>query len=168
MGETVLKHGAILNAASRDEIEDLLRQYTTRQETRERIRAAQAIILDANGIGEDAIYAVPTGFELEVRRVMIDLSLVTEGTVSVNSVNLAGAGVSLQWLRSGNRIEWALPVSPLGGFRVPGIQTWGSQQGPYLRNGERFEARAVLGAARAGATITVLMEGILTKAGSLK
>lgn len=169
MGRTLLKHGAILDTASRAEVEGLLKQYQTRQETRERVRSPAVVLLDGSGIGQDEVYTVPMGFELEVRRVTLDLSTATESTLSITSVNLSGAGVSIQYLRSGQRIEWGLPVSPLGGFRVPGIETWGSEQGPCLRNGEVFEVRAVLGAAlAANATLTVTMEGILTKAGSLK
>lgn len=168
MGLVTLKHGSILDTVSRAEMEALLRDYTTRQETRERVRASATIILDATGAGQDEVYAVPTGFEAEIRRVLIDLSTATEATLVANSINLSLAGVAVQYLRSGTRIEWALPTSPLGGARVPGVETWGSQQGPYLRNGETFEVRALLGAATANATLTVTVEGILMKAGSLK
>lgn len=169
MSLTTLKHGAILNTVSRDEMEKLLREYTTRQETRERVRAGAAIILDATGAGQDEVYTVPTGWELEVRRVVIDLSSVTELTLQSASVNLTTAGLAVQYLRSGTRIEWANPTSPIATTgRVPGVQTWGNQQGPYLRNGEVFAVRALLGAAQAGLTLGVLMEGIITKGGSLK
>lgn len=170
MANTVLKHGAILNAASREEIEELLRQYTTRQQTRERVRAGNAVILDAAGTtgGPLDLYEVPTGFEFEARRVVFDLGSVTDSNMTVANVNLAAAGFSAQYLRSGTRIEWAVPSSPVGGARIPGIQTWGSEQGPYLRNGEVFQVRATLGAGQVGVVLTALVEGILSKAGSLK
>lgn len=169
MALVTLKHGAILNAASREEIDELLRQYTTRQETEDRVRAGCTIQLDANGAGQEEVFTCPMGFEIEVRRVFLDLSSATESTLNAATVSLGGAGVSVQYLRSGTRIEWALPVSPIGtGFRVPGTETWGSQQGPYLRNGETFEVRALLGATKANDTLIALVEGIQRKAGSLK
>jgi hypothetical protein len=163
---TELKHGVMLNTVSKEEMESLLREYTTRQQTRERVRASADILLDGNGAGTVDVYKVPLGYELEVRRVAVDLTDVTPATFVAQSINLATAGVALQYLRSGTRIEWALPQSSLGGFRVPGIETWGSQQGPYLQNGEIFQVEALLG--RTGGTLIVNMEGILTKAGSLK
>lgn len=169
MALITLKHGAIFDIANREEIEELLKQYQTRQDTRERVRAGATLVLDANGIAQEEVYSVPIGFEFEARRVFMDLSSVTESTLPVGTINLSGAGLSVQYMRSGTRIEWANPASPVGsGGRVPGTQTWGSQQGPYLRNGEVLEVRAVLGAGHAGDTLIVMLEGILTQAGSLK
>src|SRR6266498_330580 len=167
MAKTQIRHGATIEAATRDEVEELLRQYTTRQRTRERVRAPVTTQLDANGAATIGVYDVPSGFELEVRRVQFDLGSVTETTFSASAVLLNAAGVSVQYLRSGLRIEWGAPSSP-NGITVPGIQTWGSEQGPYLRNGEAFQVKVNFGAALGGVTLTVSMEGILTQGGSLK
>jgi hypothetical protein len=168
MPPTTIKHGAILNAVSREEVEQLLQQYTTRQQTRERVRAPATTILDATGAGLLEVYIVPIGWELEVRRVQFDLSTVNETNVATASVSLNTPGFAVQYLRSGTRIEWGMPGSPANNFKVPGVQTWGAEQGPYLRNGETFEVRALLGAGVSGASLTILMEGILTRAGSAK
>src|SRR3954466_8957363 len=121
--------GAQLDVVSRGELEELLRQYQVRQETRSRVRAPENVVLDAAGIGQVDVFTVPIGYELEVRRVQVDLNTASESNFAAGSINLTAAGVSLQYLRSGTRIEWALPVSPLGNFRVPGLETWGSEQG---------------------------------------
>lgn len=75
-------------------------------------------------------------------------------------VGIAG-GRSVEYLRSGSRMEYAEPTGPNGITQVPGIQTWGSEQGPYLLNGEAFEvkARGLTAAAR----LTVIVDGILHK-----
>lgn len=166
---TKLIHGAILDTASRKEVEELLKQYTTRQDTRERVRASAVITLDANGVGQDEVYGPPPGWELEIRRVQVDLQSVNETNFPAGSIPLSTAGVSLQYLRSGTRIQWGNPESGAGaGGRVPGLETWGAEQGPYLRNGEVFEVRAVLGAPVANQVLSIYMEGILTKSGSTK
>lgn len=164
-----LKHGLKFDTVSRREMEELLRRFQTRQETRERVRAGATIILDAAGVGQDEVYQVPMGFEFEVRRVQLELSDVGESNLPAGVLSLGTAATSLQYLRSGTRIEWGFPVSPVASSpgRVPGIQTWGDQQGPFLGNGEVFEVRAVF-PTKPNVTLTVLVEGILTKAGSLK
>lgn len=164
--EVHLIPGAKLDIITRAEFEQLLRQYSARQESWRRIRAAESAALDATGAAAIDVYKVPAGDEFEARRVVIDMGDATDA--ARNSINLGGAGVSVQYLRSGVRIEWALPVSQEGGFKVPGVETWGSQQGPVLKNGEIFQVKALLGAGKAGVTMTVLVEGILTQAGSLK
>lgn len=164
-------HGANLDIVSRGELEALLRQYTTRQQSLRRVRAPEHVVLDATGTGTIQVYKVPAGYEFEVRRVILDLSTATENNLPAVTVSLAGGGLSLQYLRSGTRIEWGNPASPAavgGGGYVPGSQTWGKQQGPSLRNGEVFQIRAILGAGLAGVELIATVEGILSEAGSLQ
>ena len=69
-------------------------------------------------------------------------------------------GKTVEYLRSGTRIEWAQPQYGAA-VQVPGVQTWGTEQGPYIRNGEVFEVRAR--GLTANATLDVTVEGILRR-----
>lgn len=165
MAKTTLKHGATIDALTPEEARVMLATaLTTRQETREHVRPAAVIQLDAGGNGQDEVYAPPMGFELEVRRVALDLS--TAADPSTGNVPLNVAGKTVEYLRSGTRIEYAVPQSPNAIPQVPGVQTWGDQQGPYLRNGEVFEVR--VRGLTPNATLLVSLEGIISKGGSLK
>lgn len=165
MALVTIKHGATIDALTPDEARVMLaKALTTRQDTRERLRAPANIQLDAAGNGQDEVYSVPLGFELEVRRVTVDLN--TAADPSTGNVPLNVAAKTVEYLRSGTRIEYAVPTSPNAIPQVPGVQTWGDQQGPYLRNGETFEVRAR--GLTANAILIVTLEGIITKAGSLK
>lgn len=166
---TTLKHGSILDTVSREEMRQLLQEFTIRQQTRERVRATAVVVLDANGLGEVNVYTAEPGWELEVRRLFFDNSVASEGNLAAGSINLSTPGQAVQYLRSGTRIEWGNPIGPLATTgRIPGTQTWGNEQGPYLRNGEVFQVRLLAGVAFALSTLTVTMEGIITKGGSLK
>lgn len=155
--------GAKLDIVSRNEVKQLLEEYARQSPPQDRVRAAESVTLDATGAAKVDVYKVPAGMRFEARRVVIDMGDASD--VARNSVNLSAAGVSAQYLRSGTRIEWALPVSQEGGFRVPGVETWGAQQGPSLVNGEVFQVQVLLGGGKAGVTMTVLVEGVLTKGG---
>lgn len=162
---TTLKHGAVLEAATPAEVAALLdaRRTDSRSDAR-RIRANAMIVLDGTGSGQDEVFAVPVGFQFDVRRVVIDLDTATDP--STGNVALNAAGKTVEYLRSGQRIEYAVPTSPNAIPQVPGAQTWGDQQGPYLRNGEVFEVRAK--GLTPGARLGVTVEGILTRPGEPK
>jgi hypothetical protein len=130
-----------------------------RENVEERVRAAATIILDATGSGEDDVYSPPLGFEFEVRRVSVDLSSATD--VGTGNVALA-AGHTLEYLRGvgGTRIEWAQPQFGAA-VQVPGVQTWGAEQGAYIRNGETFAVRAK--GLTANASLDITVEGLLRK-----
>jgi hypothetical protein len=163
---TELKHGAKLETVTRAEVEQLLRQYTTRQETRERVRAAQAISVDATGNAILDVYDCPIGYEFELRRVFFNNGTADPG--AAGAIALAGAGRFAAYLRSGQIIEYALPnnFNNPAVASIPGVQTWGSEQGPYLSNGELLSVQ--FAALPANTRVTVQIEGILTKGGSLK
>lgn len=146
---------------------------TTRQATRERIRAVASTVLDGAGYGFIDVYKVPIGYELEVRRVQIELGSIRDDGTNLGTacITLNGFPTYAEYLRSGTRIEWAAPMDSLSNSvaRLPGVQTWGREQGPYLRNGEIFQFQCGLGVGVAFfVPITVTVEGILTKAGSTK
>lgn len=160
MAKQRILHGAFIDIPSTDEIVKLI----PRPPVRTRIRASAVAVLDAAGSGLLDVYKVPTGQEFEVRRVQIEINGVEAGNFITASISLATVGPSLQYLRSGRRIEWAYPTSPLGSNvgRVPGIQTWGQEQGPYVRNGEVFQVLATaLGGAAINSAMLIEVEGIL-------
>jgi hypothetical protein len=132
----------------------------TERDRPQRVRATQLVKLDGTGAGQVEVYSVPIGFEFEARRVTLDLDTASDPSTGNVALNVAGKYVAYQ--RSGTRIEYAVPGSPAGIASVPGVQTWGDQQGPYLRNGEVFEARAV--GLTANALLTCTVEGILRRA----
>lgn len=154
---TKIVPGAELEVLTPAEAEELLRaDYRT--EVVERVRATATIALDANGNGQDEVYNPPLGFEFAARRVAVELSTATDP--ATGNVALNAAGKTVEYLRSGVRIEWGQPQYG-GAVQVPGVQTWGDQQGPYVRNGEVFEVRAR--GLTANATLEVTVEGVLRR-----
>lgn len=150
--------GAELEVLTPGEAAELLAaQY--REDVEERVRAAATVTLDGAGNGEDEVYTPPLGMEFEARRISCDLSTATDpGTGQV----ALGAGKTVEYLRGvgGTRIEWGQPTFGAA-VQVPGSQSWGDEQGPYIRNGETFAVRAK--GLTAGATLDVTVEGILRK-----
>ena len=151
-------HGATIDALTADELFKLL----PRPEERSRVRVPGSIQLDAAGAvlrGAD-VYKVPTGYELEVRRVVLTLAGNGPQDPNSGSVLLNAAGKWVNYLRSGSIIEPAQPAYGAA-IQVPGVQTWGSEQGPYLRNGEVFGVAA--NGLTANALLNVYLEGILRR-----
>lgn len=155
MRQTLVPGGAI-DALTREEARELF-AGAYRQTVEERVRPSGVIVLDGAGNGQEELYTVPAGFELEVRRIVLDLSTASDP----NTGNVAlGAGKFVQYLRGGAVIEYGQPTyGPT--LQVPGSQSWGDEQGPYLRNLETFEVRAV--GLTAGATLVARLEGILRR-----
>lgn len=158
MARTAIKHGAVIDAASPAEIESLLRSRT-RSRNAKRVRATTTVKLDTTGNGDDDVYNVPVGFQFEARRVVLDLDTAADPNSGNVLLNIAGRAV--EYLRSGSRIEYGAPFGSNGQIQVPGIQTWGSEQGPYLRNGETFTVRVK--GLTPNSILTVNVEGILSK-----
>lgn len=153
-----IRPGGTIDALTTEEAQELFR-HGRRKPKVQRVRAAATITLDANGNGQDEVYAVPAGMEFAARRVSLDLN--TAADPSTGNVPLDVAGKTVEYLRSGTRIEYAVPQSPKAVPQVPGIQTWGDQQGPYLRNGEVFEVRVK--GLTANAVLDVTVEGLLAE-----
>lgn len=153
-----IKHGVAIDTLTPDEARNMIDAIRER-DAQKRVRATAVIALDPTGAGTDEVYAVPVGFEFEARRVTLGLD--TAADPSTGNVALNVAGKTVEYLRSGTRIEYAVPQSPNAIPQVPGIQTWGAEQGPYLRNGEVFEVRAV--GLTANARLSVTVEGILKR-----
>lgn len=148
--------GGTIEALTPEEAVELLRA-TYREDVQTRIRAAGTVTLDGTGGGTEEVYTPPAGFEFEARRVSLDLDTATDpGTGQV----ALGAGKTVEYLRSGTRIEWGQPQFGAA-VQVPGVQTWGDEQGPYIRNGETFEVR--VRGFTANAHLGVTVEGILRR-----
>jgi hypothetical protein len=153
--EQLVVPGKKIDILTPDELHRALRMI--QRERVERVRAPATIALDNNGNGQDEVYAVPLGMEFSARRVTLDLTGATDP--STGNVPLNVAGKAVEYLRSGVRIEFAVPQSVNAIPQVPGVQTWGDQQGPYLRNGEVFEVK--VRGLTANATLDVTVEGLL-------
>lgn len=152
-----IKHGATLETATPDEVDQIVGRRLRTQRPR-RIRATASLQLDAAGNGREEVYTVPPGYEFVVRRVVCSLD--KNGGDPFNKVALNVAGVFIDYLRSGTVIEHAQPQYG-GSVQVDGVQTWGSEQGPYMQNGEVFEVQAH--GLTAIAVLIVTVEGILAK-----
>ena len=148
-----IHQGAVIDAVTPDEIVKLI----PRPLQRTRIRATETGVLDGSGNGTLDVYKVPIGYEFEVRRVTLNLS--TASDPATGEVVL-GAGKYVVYTRSGQFSEYGQPEFG-SQVQVPGIQTWGAEQGMYLRNGEMFQVKAV--GLTADATLTVVLEGSLAR-----
>jgi hypothetical protein len=154
-----LRHDAEINVLTPEEAQGILEGIWERDRTTH-VLATATIKLDANGNGQEEVFTIPPGFEFEARRVAIDLDTATDP--NTGNVPLNVAGKSVDYLRSGTRIEYAVPSSSNAVPQVPGVQSWGQEQGPYLRNGEVFEVRAR--GLTANATLIVYLAGIMRRA----
>lgn len=123
-----------------------------------RIRETQQVLLDAGGNGTIQSYEVPAGYRFEVRRVTLWIGAISDPNTAPVALNVAGKGVAYQ--RSGQFIEFGQPQYGAA-VQVPGVQTWGDQQGPYLQNKEVFQVRAI--GLTAAVILTSTVEGILTR-----
>lgn len=149
-------HGAFVDFVTPDELYKAIprpRQLT-------RIRVPGSLQLTAAGGGAEDIYKVPNGMTFEIRRIVASLSGNVPSDPNTGNVLLNVAGKWLALLRSGSLIEYMAPVYG-SAIQVPGTQTWGAEQGPFLANGE------VLGIAvnglTANAVLSTYVEGILTR-----
>ena len=147
-----IRQGAEINFVTPDELVNLI----PRAGQVTRVRASATVALDATGAGRDDVYKVPLGYEFAVRRVTVDLTSASDP--STGNVALNVAGKFLRYLRSGQFIEYGQPTYG-SSVQVPGVQTWGDQQGPYLRNGEVFQVQAA--GLTASVQLTVIVEGLL-------
>lgn len=128
-----------------------------------RIRAPQTLALSATGGGSADVYKVPVGYEFQVRRIVLTQTGAVASDPNTGNVVLTGAGKYVAYMRSGQLIEMGQPEYGAN-VQVPGVQTWGDQQGPYLRNGEVFGV--TVAGLTANAQLSVYVEGILTRPAS--
>lgn len=155
-------HGAYIDMLTPDE----LVKFIPRAPQVTRIRATETALLAA-GTGASGVfdvYKVPSGAEFAIRRVTFDLSSVTGATLAASAVPINIPSSFIKYLRSGTLIEYAVPIGPALTAKVPGAQTWGDEQGPYMRNGEVFQIDcALITAPGPGSQLTVTVEGLLTE-----
>lgn len=151
MAQQRIMHGATVDFVTPDEIYKLI----PRPPEFTRIRVTSQVTLNAAGNGQVEVYKVPSGYEFAARRVSMYLSI-TDPTTGAVALNAAGKGVAYQ--RSGAFIEWGQPQYG-SAVQIPGVQTWGREQGPYLRNAEVFEVAAL--GLTASVVLTVVLEGLL-------
>lgn len=151
--------GAEIDFLTQDELFKLIQRPT--QITR--VRAPGSITLDASGNGDDEIYKVPAGYEFQIRRVVCTMTGAVPNDPNTGNVLLNAAGKFVAYMRSGQLIEYGQPQYGAA-IQVPGVQTWGDEQGPYLRNGEVF---GVLARGLTAATqLSVYVEGLLKRPSS--
>lgn len=152
-------HGAMIDAVTPDEMVKMF--LTDRRSRWERVRAPASLPLNASGAGGGDIYKCPTGMEFAARRVVFTLTGTVPSDPNTGNVLLTAAGKYIAYMRGGYQgelIEYAQPQYGAA-VQVPGVQTWGEQQGPYIRNGEVF---AVLVAGlTANLVLNVYLEGLL-------
>lgn len=152
-------HGAYVDMVTPDELYKAL----PRPEEITRVRAPASIQLDAAGGGKKDCYKVPTGMELEIRRIVVTLTGNTPSDPNTGNVLLTAAGKFLAYLRSDQLIEYGQPQYGAA-VQVPGIQTWGDSQGPYIRNGEVFGVQVA--GLTPNAMLNIYMEGVLKRPAS--
>ena len=151
-----IMHGTTVDFVTPDE----LYRAIPRPEQTTRIRAPQGMKLDAAGSGVQDVYKVPAGMALEIRRVVLTLTGNAPSDPNTGNVLLNAAGKFVAYLRSGQLIEYGQPQYGAA-IQVPGVQTWGDEQGPYIRNGEVFGVQVV--GLTPDVMLNVYMEGILTR-----
>lgn len=142
---------------------DELVRMIKRPEQVTRVRVPAALKVSAAGVVSGDVYKVPAGMEFDARRIVLTLTgpvLPNDPTAGgpgvVVSVNVTGAYVA--YTRSGQLIQYGYP-SYCSYPQVPGQETWGDQQGPYLRNGEVFGIYAA--GMTANGQLSVYLEGLL-------
>lgn len=135
---------------------DELVKIIARPEQISRVRETEQVQLDSSGSGVVKAYEVPAGMEFALRRVTIYLGGPVDPVTGAVALNVAGKAIIYQ--RSDTFIEFGQP-SYGGTPQVPGVQTWGDQQGPYFRNKEVFMVKAL--GLTASAFLTVVSEGLL-------
>lgn len=150
-------HGAFVDMVTPDE----LYRAIPRPESTTRVRSPGSINLNGVGSGIADVYKVPIGFEYELRRVVLSPTGTNDADPSTTHVVFA-AGIYVAYLRSGQLIEYA-QTQYGAAFQVPGTQSWGEEQGPYLRNGEVLQIKAVGLAAFANSVLSCYAEGILKR-----
>lgn len=79
---------------------------------------------------------------------------------NISLVVLEISVASIAYLRSGTLIEYGVPTGPNETAAIPGVQTWGSEQGPYLQNAEVFQIRAT--GLTPNGVLLVTLEGLLS------
>jgi hypothetical protein len=168
-----LSPGGTLEAATPEEIQKLIETGLPAVPFSRRIRARQTFVLDANGnlggaslgtIQPLTVYKVPMGYSFEARRVTFNLNSAqgpTFPTTGVLALSSAASAVWAAYFRSSEFVCFANPSSA-NGASIPGVESWGDQQGLYLQNGETFDIAVNGKAAIALAAMTVELEGILT------
>jgi len=158
MRQTIVPGGSI-EVLTQDEMVKLI----SRPSQFTRVRAPGNVILSATGGGDAEVYKVPAGMEFKVRRVVLTMSGNVPNDPNTGNVLLTAAGKFVAYTRSGELIEYGQPQYGAA-IQVPGVQTWGSEQGPFLSNGEVFGV--VAAGLTPGLSLSVYVEGILKRPSS--
>jgi hypothetical protein len=102
------------------------------------------------------------GAVVQLRAIALSAAGVYLTNISATKNSTVG-GVYVAYMRSDQLIEYGQPQYGAA-IQVPGVQTWGDQQGPYLRNAEVFGV-AVKGLTPS-TSLSVYLEGILRRPSS--
>jgi len=148
-------HGGVIDAATTEDVRSILE--TIKPPQKARIRAPMNIRLDGSGDGQDEVYTVPLGYTFSLRRLVLNISTATSPVDGQVPLNVGSRYVAL--LRTGVLVEYPVLVSPTGISQVPGYTSWGSDEEPWFRNGEKVEIQAV--GMTPNAILIVMVEGLL-------
>lgn len=152
-----LTPGGTIEAMTADEFAKLI----PREMQVTRMRVSSTIALNASGNGTDAeIYKCPVGYEFEARRIVLTLTGTVPNDPNTGNVLLNAAGKFVAYMRSNQLIEYGQPQYGAA-IQVPGVQTWGDQQGPLISNGEYFGITAQ--GLTANTQLSVYLEGLLKR-----
>lgn len=158
MASYKITHGATIEVPSVLEIAGVFAAIPKGEQLTQ-VRVTESGIVKADGIVTVDVYQCPLGYEFFARRIFIDESI-ANGTP--NGGTMIGANSWVTYMRSGTRIGYALLANSVDGFEeygCPGVETWGDQQGPMIRNGEVFQVKFTGFPVADG--VTVALQGIL-------
>lgn len=167
---TLIKPGSPIETLTPDEARDIIQQEY-RKQVFQHVRAEGTAKMDATGTGQVDAYTCPMGFEFECRRILIEgdaglfwlkaLPALGQGGPSqlVNPLEYMRSGESIGIPTVSNVIKTAVPQDEVW-WLFPHLDTWGDQQGPYIRNGETLSLnlRGLINSANL--TIQVTVEGL--------
>ena len=155
MSKTKLEPGAEFEFVTPDELRDVLREVSAELQSTgpQRVRASQAVALDANGDGTVVVYAVPVDSHFIVHR----LELESDGHDPGTPFTAAAGYADLVRGKDGERIDFVLFASSAGG--LPQVKTWSSENGPYFHAREQVTVKVVGGPANGN--LIARVQGVL-------
>jgi hypothetical protein len=125
-----------------------------RENVTTRVRVEGSGVADATGFLSLDLYTVPAGWEFELRRYVVTIDGFTPG----NQFTI-GAGGYAYFARSGELILYVLSAGTTPKF--PYQDSFGEEQGPYIRNNETLQFVIIVGPV--STRMQVQAEGILRR-----
>lgn len=148
---TELKHGAVLDTVSAEELRAALDPFAALLGGPQRQWPAEGITLDASGSGLLTLYRVPVDRQFMLHRLILDVDGHDPGTPYTNASGYADV------LHNGHRADFFLFSTTAGG--LPQAKTWSSENGIVYAERELVQVNIVGGPANG--TIVVRGQGTL-------